>query len=264
MRVGLLSPVWFPVPPTGYGGIEWVVALLADGLVEAGHEVTLFASGDSQTKARSSCPSTRRHPRIRSARRSPELDHALACYERAGGVRRHQRPLGHCRCRARGHGRDAGRPHRARAARRRGRGRSTSASLAWFPARADLALPQPAQAEAGPALDRELPERARPDRVSRAAPSRRLPPLSGPPEPRQGRPPRHRGREGDRSAAEDRRQDARRRSRSSTSSRARTARASAGASSIWARCRTRRRSTSSRTPGRRSSRSTGRSRSASS
>jgi glycosyltransferase involved in cell wall biosynthesis len=40
------------VPPKGYGGIEWVVALLADGLVEAGHDVTLFATGDSRTKAR--------------------------------------------------------------------------------------------------------------------------------------------------------------------------------------------------------------------
>jgi hypothetical protein len=39
------------VPPKGYGGIEWVVALLADGLAEAGHEVTLFATGDSETKA---------------------------------------------------------------------------------------------------------------------------------------------------------------------------------------------------------------------
>jgi glycosyltransferase involved in cell wall biosynthesis len=52
MRVGLICPVWFPVPPEAYGGIERVVALLADGLVAAGHEVTLFASGDSQTRAR--------------------------------------------------------------------------------------------------------------------------------------------------------------------------------------------------------------------
>ena len=51
MRVGVISPCWFPVPPTGYGGIEWVVSLLADGLVDGGHEVTLFASGDSHTKA---------------------------------------------------------------------------------------------------------------------------------------------------------------------------------------------------------------------
>ena len=47
MKIAVLSPVWFPVPPTRYGGIEWIVALLADGLVERGHEVTLFASGDS-------------------------------------------------------------------------------------------------------------------------------------------------------------------------------------------------------------------------
>jgi hypothetical protein len=52
MNVGLVCPVWFPVPPEAYGGTERVVALLADGLVAAGHDVTLFASGDSQTRAR--------------------------------------------------------------------------------------------------------------------------------------------------------------------------------------------------------------------
>jgi hypothetical protein len=49
LRIAIISPVWFPVPPTGYGGIEWIVWLLADGLVDAGHDVTLFASGDSRT-----------------------------------------------------------------------------------------------------------------------------------------------------------------------------------------------------------------------
>jgi glycosyltransferase involved in cell wall biosynthesis len=52
MRVGLMCPVWFPVPPEAYGGTERVVALLADGLVDAGHDVTLFASGDSHSRAR--------------------------------------------------------------------------------------------------------------------------------------------------------------------------------------------------------------------
>ena len=51
MRIALIAPVWFPVPPSGYGGIELVVSLLADGLFEAGHDVTLFASGGSRTKA---------------------------------------------------------------------------------------------------------------------------------------------------------------------------------------------------------------------
>ena len=52
MKIAVLAPAWFPVPPMRYGGIEWVVSILADGLVEQGHEVTLFAAGDSQTKAR--------------------------------------------------------------------------------------------------------------------------------------------------------------------------------------------------------------------
>ncbi|HEX9824298.1 MAG TPA: glycosyltransferase family 4 protein [Actinomycetota bacterium] len=52
MRIAQVAPPWVAVPPKGYGGIEWVVALLADGLVERGHDVTLFATGDSETKAR--------------------------------------------------------------------------------------------------------------------------------------------------------------------------------------------------------------------
>jgi glycosyltransferase involved in cell wall biosynthesis len=51
MRIAQVAPPWLAVPPAGYGGIEWVVALLADGLVERGHQVTLFATGDSHTKA---------------------------------------------------------------------------------------------------------------------------------------------------------------------------------------------------------------------
>lgn len=51
MRIAQLAPPWFPVPPSGYGGIELIVSLLADGLVDRGHEVTLFASGGSTTRA---------------------------------------------------------------------------------------------------------------------------------------------------------------------------------------------------------------------
>src|SRR5437879_234164 len=51
MRIAEVSPPWLAVPPRGYGGIEWVVSLVADGLVERGHDVTLFATGDSETKA---------------------------------------------------------------------------------------------------------------------------------------------------------------------------------------------------------------------
>ena len=82
MRIAILSPVWFPVPPTGYGGIEWIVSLLADGLVTDGHEVTMFASGDSRTKATLSSV-FERAPSELIGRTMPELEHVLACYERA-------------------------------------------------------------------------------------------------------------------------------------------------------------------------------------
>ena len=82
MRIAILAPPWFPVPPVGYGGIEWVVSLLADGLAEAGHEVTLFASGDSTTKARLAAV-FEEAPSAEIGQSAPELRHVLACYERA-------------------------------------------------------------------------------------------------------------------------------------------------------------------------------------
>ena len=51
MRILQVAPPWLSVPPSRYGGIEWVVSGLADGLVDAGHEVTLLASGGSTTRA---------------------------------------------------------------------------------------------------------------------------------------------------------------------------------------------------------------------
>jgi glycosyltransferase involved in cell wall biosynthesis len=82
LRIAILSPMWFPVPPTGYGGIELIVSLLADGLVDAGHEVTLFASGDSLTKANLSYI-YEQAPSELIGRSLPEIRHALACYEGA-------------------------------------------------------------------------------------------------------------------------------------------------------------------------------------
>ncbi|MFM7068125.1 MAG: glycosyltransferase, partial [Actinomycetes bacterium] len=52
MRIAQIAPPWLTVPPTRYGGTERIVALLADGLVARGHDVTLFASGGSSTGAR--------------------------------------------------------------------------------------------------------------------------------------------------------------------------------------------------------------------
>jgi len=52
MRIPQLPPALERVPPIAYGGIERVVRVLAEELVRRGHEVTLFASGDSRTSAR--------------------------------------------------------------------------------------------------------------------------------------------------------------------------------------------------------------------
>src|SRR5436190_1392918 len=51
LRIAMLAPPWIPVPAPAYGGIEEVVRLLAAGLVERGHDVTLFAAPDSRSPA---------------------------------------------------------------------------------------------------------------------------------------------------------------------------------------------------------------------
>ena len=51
MKIAQIAPPWIKVPPAGYGGTEWVVKHLCDGLTAAGHEVHLFATGDSTTPA---------------------------------------------------------------------------------------------------------------------------------------------------------------------------------------------------------------------
>ena len=51
MRIAQIAPLAESVPPRLYGGTERVVSWLADELVALGHKVTLFASGQSRTKA---------------------------------------------------------------------------------------------------------------------------------------------------------------------------------------------------------------------
>jgi len=52
MRIAQVGPLFESVPPRSYGGTERVVSHLTEALVELGHEVTLFASADSRTRAR--------------------------------------------------------------------------------------------------------------------------------------------------------------------------------------------------------------------
>jgi len=58
MRIAQVAPLNESVPPLLYGGTERVVSYLTEELVRQGHEVTLFASGDSQTSAKlvAACP----------------------------------------------------------------------------------------------------------------------------------------------------------------------------------------------------------------
>jgi len=80
MRIALIAPPWTPIPPPFYGGIELVVDQTARGLVAAGHEVTLFATGDS------TCPVPLKWvlPRAEGSRIGmavPELRHVIHAYE---------------------------------------------------------------------------------------------------------------------------------------------------------------------------------------
>jgi glycosyltransferase involved in cell wall biosynthesis len=80
LRVGLIAPPWLPVPPTGYGGIETIINVLAEGLVAHGHEVVLFAAADS------TCPVELRSaigpaPGVDVGGSAVEIHHAVSAYE---------------------------------------------------------------------------------------------------------------------------------------------------------------------------------------
>jgi glycosyltransferase involved in cell wall biosynthesis len=68
MRIAQVAPLFEPVPPRLYGGTERVVSYLTEELVRRGHDVTLFASGDSSTRA-ALVPVVERAMRFDTARR---------------------------------------------------------------------------------------------------------------------------------------------------------------------------------------------------
>jgi glycosyltransferase involved in cell wall biosynthesis len=75
----MLAPPWIPIPPPGYGGIEFVVALLTDALVEHGHDVELFCAPGSSSRAKVHPLLERAHPE--SIERSLfEADHVGAAF----------------------------------------------------------------------------------------------------------------------------------------------------------------------------------------
>ena len=84
MRIALIAPPWGAIPPAGYGGIEAVVDRLAVGFHRAGHDVLLFATGDS------TCPVPRAHVLEKAETQQigavvPELRHVMTAYEAVEG-----------------------------------------------------------------------------------------------------------------------------------------------------------------------------------
>src|ERR1043165_2314301 len=59
MKIAQVAPLYERVPPVSYGGTERIVSYLTEELIHAGHDVTLFASGDSLTSARLVAPCER-------------------------------------------------------------------------------------------------------------------------------------------------------------------------------------------------------------
>ncbi|MDA8381738.1 MAG: glycosyltransferase family 4 protein [Betaproteobacteria bacterium] len=76
MRIAQIAPLHESIPPKLYGGTERVVSYLTETLVMLGHEVTLFASGDSQTRARLR-PGTERALRLNPQAQDPFAPHIL-------------------------------------------------------------------------------------------------------------------------------------------------------------------------------------------
>jgi glycosyltransferase involved in cell wall biosynthesis len=83
MRIAVVSSPWFPVPPPDYGGTERVCDVLARGLSDRGHEVTIYAGGDSDGEVR--VRATMEHDPARHRHIEREGRHLVAALEEAGG-----------------------------------------------------------------------------------------------------------------------------------------------------------------------------------
>jgi glycosyltransferase involved in cell wall biosynthesis len=85
MRIAILAPPYLPVPPPLYGGTEKIVSLLTEGLVANGHDVTLFASGDSVTSAKLAhmFPKALGNSGLIKGDTEKPIAHYHACYARA-------------------------------------------------------------------------------------------------------------------------------------------------------------------------------------
>jgi glycosyltransferase involved in cell wall biosynthesis len=77
LRVAIVAPPWYEIPPGAYGGIEWMCYWLVEGLNARGHDVTLVGVGDTETSARF-VRTYREAPSDRVGESFPEVVHAAA------------------------------------------------------------------------------------------------------------------------------------------------------------------------------------------
>ena len=77
LRVAVVAPPWFTIPPDGYGGIEAMVHWLVQGLVARGHHVTLIGAGDCRTSAQGFLQTYEEPPVADLGTPFPEIVHAL-------------------------------------------------------------------------------------------------------------------------------------------------------------------------------------------
>src|SRR2546423_10825317 len=80
LHIAQLAPPWIPIPPPGYGGIEFVLALLCDALVARGHDVELFCAPGSTSTAKVHPLLDAPHPES-IERALFEADHAARAFE---------------------------------------------------------------------------------------------------------------------------------------------------------------------------------------
>jgi len=85
LRIAVIAPCWFEIPPKAYGGIEWICYWLVEGLIDRGHDVTLVAAGENKTRARF-IQSYAQAPSAQLGEPLPEVVHAAAVSELTSGM----------------------------------------------------------------------------------------------------------------------------------------------------------------------------------
>ena len=85
LKIAQLAPPWIEVPPKKYGGTELITSYLCEGLLKKGHDVTLFASGDSKTRAKLKSTFPEALYKVKNTWHDDfsSILHSLSCFEKS-------------------------------------------------------------------------------------------------------------------------------------------------------------------------------------